>query len=71
MAHKALSIESEPIILAGEKIRFESVASKVLEFSMEQINGKLIERQLSKHDRELTSLLKIVEFAFDDFNLLP
>ena len=73
---KALSNESEPIILAGKKKSFEPTASKVLElFAPIKImwlnNGKTIKRQLPKRYIELSRLLKMAGFDFEIFTSPP
>ena len=73
---KALSTETEPIILAGNKKCFEPTAKKVLDlFAVIKIvwlnDGKSIERQLPKRYLELTRLLKMAGFDFDIFTSPP
>jgi len=73
---KALSTETEPIILAGNKKCFEPTAKKVLDlFAAIKIvwlnDGKSIERQLPKRYLELTRLLKMAGFDFDIFTSPP
>jgi transposase len=73
---KALSTETEPIILAGEKKSFAPTAKKVLDlFATIKIiwlnDGTSIERQLPKRYKELTRLLKMAGFDFDIFTSPP
>ena len=73
---KALSTETEPIMLAGKKKSFEPTAKKVLDlFANIKIvwlnDGSSLERQLPKRYRELTRLLKMVGFDFDIFTSPP
>lgn len=73
---KALSAESEPIILAGEKKSFTPTAKKVLDlFAAIKIiwlnDGTSIERQLPKRYKELSRVLKMAGFDFDIFTSPP
>jgi len=73
---KALSTETEPIILVGNKKCFEPTAKKVLDlFASIKIiwlnDGKSIKRQLPKRYLELNRVLKMVGFDFDIFTSPP
>jgi transposase len=73
---KALSTETKPIVLAGNKKSFEPTAKKVLDlFASIKIiwlsDGVSLERQLPKRYRELTRLLKMAGFDFDIFTSPP
>jgi len=73
---KALSTETEPIALAGNKKSFEPTAKKVLDlFATIKIiwlsNGCSLERLLPKRYRELSRLLKMAGFDFDIFTSPP
>ncbi|MGM0653631.1 MAG: IS1634 family transposase [Bacillota bacterium] len=73
---KALSNETEPILLAGKKKSFEPTAKKILDmFAAIKIiwlsDGRSIERQLPKRYREITRLLKMAGFDFDIFTSPP
>jgi len=73
---KALSGETEPILLPGKKKNFEPTASKVLDlFAPIKImwlsDGKSLQRELPKRYRELTRLLNMAGFDFDIFTSPP